>query len=50
MEIGGDIPTWELILFPMMSKGEKEKESSVGILSWGFTLFYQIRRGTWRET
>jgi hypothetical protein len=64
MQTWGYIPTGGVILFPMMSKGEKEKDqkrnnqvhevrkllSREGILSGGVTLFYKKRRGTWRET
>jgi hypothetical protein len=64
MQIGGDIPIGGVVLFHVMSKGEKEKYqkskiqvyevrkglSREGILSGGLTLFYQKRKGTWRET
>jgi hypothetical protein len=64
MQIEGDMLIGGDILFPMMSKGEKEKYQkrnnqvhevrkglySEGILSGGVIICYQKRRGTWRET
>jgi hypothetical protein len=62
MYIGGDISIGGVILFTMMSKGEKENDQKrtsqvhkvieglfrKGILSRGVTIFYQKRRGPWK--